>query len=151
MSELDPIADQRGDPDGIHILAKLTQLPIDRIEYYANSDTSIIADIQCGVLFLMAFWSGPSVNAFRELTRIVMQHDPDGELQFVTIDVDGAQQFSAHPLFAGKLGGWGETAWVNDGQIQSTSGLGFNPSCFEPNTKALLETRRKHGSVRMKT
>ena len=143
MEWYDPNTDQHENADGLRILAKLTQLPIERIEYYADSDTSLVVDIQCGILFIMAFWSGPSVNAFRKLTEIVKRLDPNAELRFVVVDIDGAQSFCHHPQFAGKMGGWGETAWVSDGKIQNTSGLGFNPGCFEPHTKALLARCRQ--------
>ena len=142
MSDSDSIAGHHGNPDGMQILANLTRLPNERIEYHAISDTSVIADIKCGILFIMAFWSAPSVKAFGQLTEIVKRFDPNGRLQFVVVDTDGARPFYDHPQFVGKIGGWGETAWIKDGEIQSTSGSGYNPSCFEPNTKALLETHK---------
>ena len=78
------------------------------------------------------------VKAFNQLTDVVNRLDPDGTLEFVVIDTDGAQEFYEHPDFKGKLHGAGETAWIKDGVIQCTSGLGYNPNCFEPNTKELL-------------
>jgi len=41
--------------------------------------------------------------------------------------------------FAGKLHGWGEAAWIWDGRVISTSGMGHHPECFEPFTRQLLE------------
>ena len=138
MVDPSPQSEQRGNPDGMHSLAKSSKLPIERIRYLANSDTSLIHDIKRGILFVMAFWSGPSVKAFNQLTDVVNRLDPDGTLEFVVIDTDGAQEFYEHPDFKGKLHGAGETAWIKDGVIQCTSGLGYNPNCFEPNTKELL-------------
>lgn len=89
----------------------------------------------------MAFWSGPSVKAFGEITGIINRLDPNATLQFIAVDTDGAQSFYDHPDFVGKMGGWGEIAWIKDGVIQCTSGLGYNPNCFEPNTKALIDTQ----------
>lgn len=119
-------------------LKKLSKLPIERIRYVPDAETSLIGDIECGILFIMAFWSGPSVKAFNQLTEIINRLDPDGTLEFVVIDTDGAQEFYEHPDFKGKLHGAGEAAWIKDGLIQCTSGLGYNPDCFERNTMELL-------------
>jgi len=133
-------SEQGGDPNGLESLAKYTQMPMERIQYYAESDTTLIAEIEHGILFIMAFWSGPSVKAFGEITEIINRLDRNATLQFVVIDTDGAQPFYEHPDFVGKMGGWGEIAWIKDGAVQCMSGLGYNPDCFEPNTKALLDT-----------
>jgi hypothetical protein len=51
----------------------------------------------------------------------------------------GCTQISAKiSEFVGQVHGAGETAWVRDGKIVATSGLGLNTACFEPNTAALL-------------
>ncbi len=130
--------DRRGNSNGMRMLAKSSKLPLERIRYFPNSTPSVIAGIERGILFVMAFWSVPSMKAFRQLTEIVHRLDPNGTLEFVVVDTDGAQPFYEHPEFKGQLHGAGETAWIKDGVIQCTSGLGYNPSCFEPNTKELL-------------
>lgn len=78
-------------------LRKASKLPIERIRYLPDSETSLIHDIKRGILFVMAFWSGPSVKAFNQLTEVVNRLDPDGTLEFVVIDTDGAQGFYEHP------------------------------------------------------
>jgi hypothetical protein len=52
--------------------------------------------------------------------------------------VDGSPALYQVPEFVGKVHGAGETAWVREGKIVATSGLGLNTACFEPNTAALL-------------
>jgi hypothetical protein len=138
MADPSPHHEQHGNPDGMHTLAKSSKLPIERIRYLPDSTTSLIGEIKRGVLFVMAFWSGPSIKAFNQLTDIINRLDPNGMLEFVVIDTDGAQSFYEHPIFNGKLHGAGEAAWIKDGVIQCTSGLGSNPNCFEANTKKLL-------------
>lgn len=130
--------ENRGNPDGMRTLAKLSKLPKERIRYYADSNVSLIRSIKRGILFVMAFWSGTSVRAFSQLSEVIGRNDPDGTLEFVVIDTDGAGEFYLHSEFTDKLHGHGETAWIKDGVIQCTSGVGYNPSCFEPNTKGLL-------------
>ena len=119
-------------------LAKSSKIPIERIWYLPDSTPSVIAEINCGILFVIAFWSVPSIKAFHQLTEILSRLDSDGRLEFVVIDTDGAEAFCEHPAFKDTLSGSGEVAWIKDGVIQCTSGLGYNPNCFEPNTIALL-------------
>ena len=56
----------------------------------------------------------------------------------VVVDVDGSAALDELPEFKGLITGAGETAWVRDGRIVATSGLGLNVECFKPNTLALL-------------
>jgi hypothetical protein len=59
-----------GNPDGIRRLAKYSRLPADRIRYVPDADAATVRSIRRGVLFLMAFWSGPSVQAFAKLSYL---------------------------------------------------------------------------------
>lgn len=138
MADIPADREQFGNPDGMLSLAKLSKIPIERIWYLPDATTSVIAEINCGILFVMAFWSGPSIKAFHLLTEILARRDPHGSLEFVVIDTDGAESFYEYPAFKDKLSGAGEVAWIRNGVIQCTSGLGYNPDCFEPNTTALL-------------
>ena len=51
------------------------------------------------------------------------------------------------PEFAGKLHGAGEAAWIREGWIVRTSGLGYHPECFEPYTRQLDGKLRSCGST----
>ena len=109
------------------------------IRFLPEADRSVISSISYGVLFVMAFWSGPARKAFVELKRVLAATDPDGHLELVVVDTDGCADLYEVPGFAGKLHGAGETAWVRNGKILFTSGLRFRPECFEPNTRGLLK------------
>lgn len=87
----------------------------------------------------MAFWSGPAVQAFARLAEVIAKLDPDGRLELVVVDIDGSEALSAVSEFRGGVRGAGETAWVRNGSVVATSGLGLNAECFVPNTRALLE------------
>jgi hypothetical protein len=126
-----------GNPDGIRSLVKYSRLPAERIRYVPDADAATVRSIRRGVLFLMAFWSGPAVQAFAKLTEVFARLDAEG-LELVVADVDGSPDLYELPEFKGKVHGAGETAWVRDGLIVATSGLGLNTACFEPNTLALI-------------
>ena len=65
--------------------------------------------------------------------------DPEGRLELVVVDTDGCPDIWELPEFVGKMHGAGETAWIREGQLVGTSGLGYHPECFEPYTRLLLE------------
>src|SRR5262249_41754912 len=123
-----------GNTEGLRSLVQYTKLPIERVTYLPDADEAIIGSIRRGILFLMAFWSGPSVTAFARLTEVVARFDIEGVLELVVVDVDGSPNLYELPEFVGKVHGAGETAWVREGKIVATSGLGFNTACFKPNT-----------------
>jgi hypothetical protein len=109
-----------------------------KTRFYSEADESIVGTIRCGVLFVMAFWSGTSRQAFAELKRSLVANDPEGRLELVVVDTDGCPSLHELPEFVGRLHGHGEAAWVLGGKIIYTSGLGYHPECMEPNTRWLL-------------
>jgi hypothetical protein len=111
---------------------------VKRTRFCPAADQSIVSTIRCGVLFVMAFWSGTSRQAFAELKRSLEECDPEGRIELVVVDTDGCPSLYDLPEFVGKLRGHSEAAWVREGKIVCTSGLGFHPECMEPNTRLLL-------------
>lgn len=103
----------------------------------ADADEETVRSIGRGVLFLMAFWSGPAVRAFARLTEVLAAL-PAEDLELVVADVDGSPGLYELPEFKGQVTGSGETAWVRHGQIVNTSGRGLSVESFKPNTVALL-------------
>jgi hypothetical protein len=128
-----------GNPDGLRSVAKYSKLPIQRIKYFPDAGEEVVKAIRRGILFQMAFWSGPAVQAFAKLTQVIARHDPKGEIELVVVDIDGSAGLSTVSEFFGGAQGAGETAWVRNGSIIATSGRGLNVECFVPNTLLLLE------------
>jgi hypothetical protein len=116
----------------------LTPAMAARTRFCAEADRSIIGTIRCGILLVMAFWSGSARLAFAELKRVLKESDPAGHLELVVVDTDGCPDLYDLPEFVGKLHGAGEAAWIRAGRIVRTSGLGFHPECFKPFTLQLL-------------
>ena len=46
------------DLDRMGILARDSALPRSRIRFLAEADESVVDQVACGVVFVMAFWSG---------------------------------------------------------------------------------------------
>lgn len=133
------VSSMTGNTDGLHSLAKYSRLPVERVRYVPDADERVVRAITRGALFQMAFWSGPAVQAFASLTEVIARLDPDGVLELVVVEVDGSEALSAVSVFLGGVHGAGETAWVRNGSVVATSGLGLKVECFVPNTTALLE------------
>jgi hypothetical protein len=128
--------------DGLDRVKALGELPdshAGRLRFLAEADRSVIGSIRLGVLFVMAFWSGASRQGFAKLKQVLAALDPGGRLELVVVDTDGCPDLYQAPEFVGRLHGWGEVAWVRDGRVARTSGLGYHPECFEPFTRELLQ------------
>jgi hypothetical protein len=134
------MADMRDPMASLGITPEL--LAARRFRFLAEADRSVFETIRCGVLFIMAFWSGSARQAFSVLKQVMSAVDPSGQLELVVVDTDGCPDLYDVPELFGKMHGAGETVWVTDGRIMTTSGLGFHPESFEPNTRALLEQCR---------
>jgi hypothetical protein len=125
--------------DGLGALGEIPPSHSGHLRFLAQADRSVVESIRFGVLFVMAFWSGTSRRAFAELKRVLAECDTTGRMELVVVDTDGCPDLYDLPEFLGKMHGHGETAWVKDGKIVRTSGLGFHPECFEPFTRQLLQ------------
>lgn len=109
-----------------------------RTRFLESADRSVVESIQCGILFVMAFWSVYALKAFAELKRVLGSLDPAGLLELVVVDADGCGTIEEMGFRADAPAGVGESAWVWKGRIVHTSGFGYDPECFEPNTRGLL-------------
>jgi hypothetical protein len=124
--------------DPIRALGELPLSHAGRVRFLPEADQSVFGTIQLGVLFVMAFWSGPSRLAFAQLKRALTEADPDGRLEVVVVDTDGCPNLYDSPDWHGGLHGAGETAWICEGRVIFTGRYGSAPSEFESNTRRLL-------------
>jgi hypothetical protein len=80
-----------GNPDGLRSLTMSSKIPVERIRYVPDAGAEIIQSIERGVLFLMAFWSGPARRAFAVLTEAISRLRAN-DLEVVVVDVDGSPE-----------------------------------------------------------
>jgi hypothetical protein len=109
-----------------------------RLRFLEECDRSVIDTLRFGVLFVMAFWSGLSRMGIERFKCVLETVDPEGRLELIVVDTDGCPDLYHVPELRGDLHGYGEVAWISEGRILFTSGRGYNPDCFEPNTRRLL-------------
>jgi hypothetical protein len=112
-----------------------------RARYVAEDAHFDLATVRCGVVFFMAFWSGYARLAFAELKRVLGDIDPRGRLELVVVDVDGCTQLCELPGLGIRVGmGYGEMAWIREGQTVSVTPPGTCPKeCYTAHTRSLLE------------
>jgi hypothetical protein len=109
-----------------------------RVRYLPEADRSVLPEIHCGILFVMAFWSVTSFQSFSRLKQALSWHDPCGRLQVVVVDTDGCPDLYEVPELAGKMHGNGEAVWVSAGRVLRTESCNSNPEAFETYTRHLL-------------
>ena len=128
--------------DSFDRIKSLGEIPLShasRLRYLSEADQSVFVTIRLGVLFVMAFWSGPSWLAFAQLKRALAKFDPEGRLELVVVDTDGCPNLYDNPAWHGGIHGAGETAWISEGRVIYTGAYAPDMSAFESNTKRLLQ------------
>ena len=114
----------------------------DRIQVNSNNPKHQIDVTHCGIYFVMALWSMPSTEIFKHVIDSVCKLDTDAQLQIVVADIDEISR-SRDPLSVrDKVGGWGETLWIHQGEVVASSGPGIDLECIQSNTMALLKRQR---------
>ena len=90
-----------------------------RYDFRQSSDIEAL-NINCGLLLLMAFWSGPSAMALQTICRAFSQASIPAPFCFRVLDVDGVPRPVIEELIA-RAGlashGYGEGYWFRGGQI----------------------------------
>jgi hypothetical protein len=111
---------------------------LNRLRFVTDSAGLDTSRMGCGVVFVIAFWSEYALRAFRKLTEVVAELDPQGRLEFVVVDADAYSTLRLGEPFPDGTTGAGEAVWIKTGRVVSSTGRGFNPTCFGPNTRAIL-------------
>lgn len=130
----------QGNPNGAELLQRRTSLPDTRWQYYGQSDRSLLADIDTGLLFLMAFWSGPSMQSFSRLTEALQVFEED-EVSLTVVDVDGAEDLCRIDGLreVACLYGTGELVLVRQGQVERIiRGGNVTPKDYETHIRKFL-------------
>ncbi|MFA8019482.1 hypothetical protein [Bremerella cremea] len=109
-----------GELDGHELLRKYSRVPVDQIEFVAKPTLETIAGIKRGLLFLVAFWSGPAMRAFGTLTEELADLD-FYKYRFVAGDIDGAEELrELQEVGDSLMTGDGKTLWIHEGTVQGT-------------------------------
>jgi uncharacterized protein (TIGR02996 family) len=125
-----------GNPGGFAGLVKYSSSIVQRIAYLSGSGPEVIRAIPCGIVFFMAWWSGPARQAFAKLRKAIETCDPEGRLLLAVLDVDGVTEDLAKELQI--VNGSGETFWVYQGRVVHSNHFGLHTDNLHNYTNHLL-------------
>ena len=111
-----------------------------RVRYLASSTPEVFASIERGVVFLMAWWSGPARSAWSELKQLLLKADGECLLEVVVLDIDGMTGFENCTL-GPTVAGAGETTWVRNGKVLTREWMLWlgRPELVKANTELLIQ------------
>ena len=121
--------------------ANFSAVPMDRLKVLQGVDDVQIASIRRGIIFVLAVWSGPSLQGFVRFTN-VMTHFTSESVDLIIVDHDSLTQKLSRELFGRKFvpGGWGEAVWIREGHVVAREFVYKTPeSLIAEHTRGLLE------------
>lgn len=125
------------DYDGNSIVQRCCDLIAWRTRFDADLSNTNLADLDCAVVFVNAFWSEPSRSALRDLANIVYELDPIGTLRLIVCDIDYVPPLADTEWGLHTTGGIGEMAWVCKGNVVARH-HGLNRCDIRDATRRLL-------------
>jgi hypothetical protein len=105
--------------------------PFEKLRIIQDLTELRLANLQVAVIFVFAAWSGPSIQAFQRLTRLLRTLDL-GSLDLIILDADCLTVDEAVCLFGHVFHGAGEMIWIRNGQIAAEL------SAWRPEAEALV-------------
>jgi hypothetical protein len=105
------------DFDRTESIQRLTGDAFDRVVFDADLSNHQPHTIDCGVIFVHAFWAGSSVRALADFCKSIVRIDTDRRLRCVVCDIDDIP--ARDPiLYRGDIsGGNGDVFWISNGQV----------------------------------
>jgi hypothetical protein len=86
---------------------------------FPTRSSLILNQIPCGILFIFAVWSGPAIQAFKQLTSVLASRRDLAVPIFVLNTDEIPEAFFDNTLKVVPAGA-GETFWIKDGGIVHT-------------------------------
>ena len=123
------------------IIEKHCALPVEHFRVVEDFHEVQIEQIQRGIIFVVAVWSGPSLVGFKRFTKTIKSLETNS-LDLVILDIDSLTAHSTNELFgvpSFTTGGWGEAIWVCRGKIIARELTHIAPEALiEQHTNELL-------------
>ena len=88
-----------------------------RTRFDADLSATKLPDLNCAIVFVNAFWSGPSLAALHDLADIIYELDSSSALSLIVCDIDRVPLLADTAWDLHTTGGIGEMAWICDGKI----------------------------------
>jgi hypothetical protein len=112
----------------------------DRVRYFPISTPAVIERMGFGIVFVMAWWSGPARSYWVALKEFLTALDSEGKLEVAVLDIDGMKDFERSTV-GPTIRGAGELAWVRDGHSVIPGWALWGGDAIGMNTRLFLEGR----------
>lgn len=105
------------DFDRTESIKRLTGNASDRVVFDADLRVHPAHSINCGVIFVHAFWAGSSRRTLLDFCQSIVRVDKDRRLLIIVCDIDDIPALDPI-LYRGDLsGGNGDVFWISNGQV----------------------------------
>lgn len=128
------------------VVAKYSALPPGRISYLETATVQVILQMRCGVLMLLAFWSGPALAAFKKYTHMLASTAEADTLEVLVVNTDGVPELYDVPDLKGRISGVCESLFVRAGVIRDTVVVP-DEAAFGAALASLLKARNDEGGA----
>jgi hypothetical protein len=98
------------------VVKKYVRLPSERWVSYAEIATFDLSKVEMGVVFLLAPWSGVAQLVLKEFSELIRNLKPEN-VQLIILNLEAMQPDEMKHLFGDVQHGYGETFFVNKGNI----------------------------------
>jgi hypothetical protein len=82
-----------------------------QVQFFGRAGSRELEELDTGVFFILAWWSGPAHIALDHLAKAILIADPGGRLEVFVADTDGIPELYDCDLLRGKIHGYGECVW----------------------------------------
>ena len=122
--------------DRTAIIQRLTAF--DRVVFDAELREHQPQTIDCGVIFVHAFWAGSSFQALADFSKSIVRVDTKRCLRFVVCDIDSISPADPRLYRGDASGGNGDAFWISNGLVvaRHTASRSCN---FDTANRSLIE------------
>jgi hypothetical protein len=108
-----------------------------RIVFDADLSLHPLEQIQCGIVFIHAFWASSSHLALKRIADTLARIDIGCRLDFIVCDIDDVKHLYDCLYDADRTGGNGDLSWIVNGVVRARHNA--SRQCdFETTTRSLL-------------
>jgi hypothetical protein len=100
----------------LQVVEQYSKLPLGRFRVVDDLADLEPRNLRSAVLFVLAVWSWPSVQALRRLTSVLLELEL-GTVEIVVLDIDCMTCGDMRRLFGRSFPGAGETLWFSNGLV----------------------------------
>jgi hypothetical protein len=91
-----------------------------KIRFLKHAGVQDLEEFDTGVFFILAWWSGPAHVGLDHLARAILKTDPDGRIDLLIADTDGAAELYNYDFLRGNIHGYGECIFKKGRKVVGT-------------------------------